>query len=140
MSRYEDLKRFLKVYTETMFDLYSYPEEDRPMSVLAEFERQSPALGRKALRISVADAVSNLRDLSAPELESLSAALAAANAPSVASVRALVSKKLGPVIKRGVLRNEEEFYLVKDLLDSPSLPDDERTKLETMLDTFEFSR
>ena len=75
MSRYEDLKRFLQIYTETMFDLSSYPEEIRPMNVLAEFERQSPAMGRKAVRISVADAVSNLRDVSTPELEVLSAPL-----------------------------------------------------------------
>jgi len=139
MSRYEDLKRFLQIYTETMFDLSSYPEEIRPMNVLAEFERQSPAMGRKAVSIGVADAVSNLRDVSTPELEVLSARLLAANAPSVASVRAMVSKKLGPAIKRGVLKSEEEFYLVKDLLDSPSLPDDERRKLEIMLDAFEFS-
>jgi len=139
MSRYEDLKRFFQIYTETMFDLTSYPEEIRPMNVLAEFERQSPALGRKAVRIGVADAVSHLKDLPAPELEAFSARLAAANAPSIASVCAMVSRKLAPAIKRGVLKSEEEFYLVKDLLDSPGLPDEERKKLETMLDAFEFS-
>ncbi|MGY3230441.1 hypothetical protein ACVWWJ_001925 [Luteibacter sp. HA06] len=140
MDQHESFKRFFKIYTETMIDLSSVPENERPMHLIAEFEKRSPAAGRQSVRLGVSDALADVKNAPQEKVALLSERLAAANAPPIASVRALMSKKLTPAIKRGVLKNEEEFYLVKDLLDSPSLPDDERTKLETMLDTFEFSR
>jgi hypothetical protein len=139
MHSYESLKSFIRIYTETVIDVTVLPEDQRPMHLLAQREKRSMADARRAVRETAADVVSNLAGESAQKLAEFSSRLAAANAPSIASVRAMVSKKLGAAIKRGKLKNEEEFYLVKDLLDSPSLPDDERRKLEMMLDTFEFS-
>ena len=139
MISHEGLKRFFEVYTETMVDLSSVPENERPMYLIAQFEKQSPEAGRQSVRLGVSDALADVKNAPTEKVAVFSERLAAANAPSIASVRAMMSKKLAPAIKRGVLKNEEEFYLVRDLLDSPSLPDDERRKLEIMLDAFEFS-
>jgi hypothetical protein len=139
MISHEGLKRFFEIYTETMVDLSSVPEDERPMYLIAQFEKQSPAAGRQSVRLGVSDALADVKNAPAEKVAVFSERLAAANAPSIASARAMMSKKLALAIKRGVLKSEEEFYLVKDLLDSPSLPDDERRKLEIMLDTFEFS-
>ena len=139
MNNYESLKTFIRIYTETIIDVTVLPEDQRPMHLLAQREKRSMAQARSAVRETAADVISNLADESAQTLAEFSARLAAANAPTIASVRAMVSTKLAKVISRGAIKSEEEFYLVKDLLDSPSLPDDERTKLEIMLDMFEFS-
>lgn len=139
MNNHERLMRFFEIYVETMIDVSSVPEDERPMYLIAQFEKQSPATGRQSVRLGVSDALADLRNSPAEKLAEFSQRLAAANAPSIATVLAMMSKKLAPAIKRGVLKSEEEFYLVKDLLDSPSLPDEERRKLETMLDAFEFS-
>jgi polyhydroxyalkanoate synthesis regulator phasin len=139
MNSYESLKTFIRIYTETIIDVTVLPEDQRPMHLLAQREKRSMAQAKRAVRVTAADVISNLADESAQTLAEFSARLAAANAPTIASVRAMVSKKLEKVVSRGAIKSEEEFYLVKDLLDSPSLPDDERRKLEIMLDAFEFS-
>jgi len=139
MNSHEGLKRFFEIYTETMIDLSSVPEDERPMYLIAQFEKRSPAAGKQSVRLGVSDALADVRNAPAEKVALFSERLAAANAPSIATVRAMMSKKLAPALKRGVLKSEEEFYLVKDLLDSPGLPDEERKKLETMLDAFEFS-
>jgi hypothetical protein len=94
MDRYEEFKRFFQIYTETMLDLSSCPEEDRPMNVLARFEKQSPAIGRKSLRLGLADVICDLEHAPPDKLAAFSARLAAAGAPSITSVRASFSRKL----------------------------------------------
>ncbi|UPG96612.1 hypothetical protein [Luteibacter aegosomatissinici] len=139
MTRYESLKLFFRIYVDTELDLGGLPDEHRPMYVLAEMEKKAPARAREGLRIALGDVMEDLEHASPDQLARLSVRLAAEGAPSIAAVRAMMSKKVAAVLKRGVIANETEFYLLRNVLEAPGIPDDERGKIADMLDQFEFA-
>jgi hypothetical protein len=139
MNRYEDLKRFFAIYVDTMLDLSGLAEEHHPMAVLAAMEKQAPSRAKEGLRIALSDVIAALEHASVDELALLTTQLEAANAPSIAAVRALVSKRVAKVLRRGTIINETEFYMMKEVLDDHGVPEEERRIIEAMLDRFEAS-
>lgn len=66
--------------------------------------------------------------------------LAERGLPNLETMEVLVKKKHRRIMKRGAIRNEEEYYLVKELLDGPKvemLPADEARTLWALRSTYE---
>ena len=56
-------------------------------------------------------------------------------------MRQRFSRKYQKIVKRGAIENDEEFYLVKEMVDGTLTIDEaERQKLMVMLDTYEFGK
>ncbi|MFC5581866.1 hypothetical protein [Rhodanobacter terrae] len=87
------------------------------------------------------DAIESLQSLSQQELAVLDAKLQAAGAVALAEMRRRYSRQYKGVLKRGRIRNETEFYLVKGILDSctESLDQGEQATLSSLLLRFEQS-
>lgn len=140
MIDYDELKMFYRVVVPEVFDPRFIEGNADPVQVLDRMEQSSPALARKALRVGVSDAMTKLNDESPEVLASLSAKLAEAGAPSIAMIRAYLSKKWAAIVKRGSIETDEQFYLVRELVDDPGLTSMDRDRLNHMLDVYEAKR
>ena len=63
-------------------------------------------------------------------------ALASQRAPTLSMMRIKHWKLVPKIVKRGRIRNEEEYYLVKSVVDSSALSNDEQGKLVELLDRY----
>jgi hypothetical protein len=66
--------------------------------------------------MAVGDFLEMTRDLTPEQVSAADAALAAAGAPSLSTVRVRVWRKVPKILARGRIRNEVEYYLVKERL------------------------
>ena len=92
-------------------------------------------------RQAVNDAIESLRNLSRQDLVALDAKLQATGAVALTEMRRRYSIEYKRVLKRGRIRSETEFYLVKGILDScaGSLDQAEQATISSLLLRFEQS-
>lgn len=135
---YKELKRFLEIILPSVVDLGVVPPESRPMAVLSRLEAQSQARAMKGLKMAVTDVLVPLARVPAEELDRLSRQLVEAKAPSIALVRAWASRKARKVLERGHIQSDEEFEHMKGLLDTTGLGEQERARIQAMVDAYEF--
>ena len=85
------------------------------------------------------DAIESLQNFSQQQLAALDAKLHQAGSVTLAEMRRRYSRQYKAVLKRGSIRNETEFYLVKGILDSctESLGQEEQATLSSLLLGFE---
>lgn len=135
---YEDQRRFFQIVLPELLDMRIFPAGETPIDILARLEEENLSRAKKSLRPMIVDLMVPLAHESQAKLERLSAKLADAGAPSLRLVGAWVSKNTKRVIARGVIRSDEEFEQMKGLLDIPDLANQERSKVQSMVDAYEF--
>ncbi|MGN6479161.1 hypothetical protein [Luteibacter sp.] len=135
---YEQLKLFFEAALPRVFPSDHLPPDQHPLAHLARAERVSEKRAMESLRLGIADMLSSLKHEQPEKLRLIAHDLSIAGAPSVAMVRAWFSKKVGLILSRGKIDSEEEFHLVRSVLDNPDLSDEEREELQGLLDRFEF--
>lgn len=140
MIEYDELKLFYRIVVPAVFDPRFIEGDANPVRVMERMEKSSPALARRALRVGISDAMTKLNDESPEALASLSAKLAEAGAPSIEIIRAYLSKKWAAIVKRGSIETDEQFYLVRELVDDPGLTSMDRDRLIHMLEVYEGKR
>lgn len=87
------------------------------------------------------DVIESLQSFTQQQLAALDAKLHQAGSVTLAEMRRRYSRQYKAVLKRGSIRNDTEFYLVKGILDSctESLSQDEQATLSSLLLAFEQS-
>lgn len=109
--------------------------EHHPTRVFAMMMARSPANARKGLRMAVNDMIEMCSDLSATEVAQLDARLVACEALTLTEARGRFSRKLRAVLKRGHIKTEIEYYLVRNAIDVVDAS--EALRLQAMLDAHE---
>ncbi|NII55171.1 hypothetical protein [Luteibacter sp. SG786] len=140
MLDYDQLKLFFQVVVGVIFDPRHIEGDANPIRVLGRMEKESRALAAKGLRLGISDAISMLRDERPETIAALSAKLEEAGAPSIEMIRAYLSKKWAAIVKRGSIETDEQFYLVRELVDDPGLTSMDRDRLNNMLEVYEAKR
>ncbi|NID05088.1 hypothetical protein HBF26_09335 [Luteibacter jiangsuensis] len=140
MLDYDQLKLFFQVVVGVIFDPRHIEGDANPIRVLGRMEKESRALAAKGLRLGISDAISMLRDERPETIAALSAKLEEAGAPSIEMIRAYLSKKWAAIVKHGSIETDEQFYLVRELVDDPGLTSADRDRLNHMLDVYEAMR
>jgi hypothetical protein len=136
---YEKLKLFVGKFFDWHEARPGLPAEVHPLFVLASFEKTSPANAKKGLQMAVNDIVEDTTDWTPEQVALADTKLLAAGAPTLSEVRRRYSKKYLQILKRGVIRSETEYYLVKGIIDGGGLEPGatESTQLQAMLNDFE---
>jgi polyhydroxyalkanoate synthesis regulator phasin len=140
MIEYEDLKLFYSLLVDVVFDPMHIAGEASPVRVLEKIEEENRSMAKRSLRMGISDAMTMLRDESPEAVSEFSERLASAGAPSIAMVRAHLSKRWNAIVEQGAIATDEQFYLVRELLDAPDIPEKDRLKLVGMLDAYEANR
>ena len=140
MLDYDQLKLFYQVVVGVIFEPRHIEGDANPIRVLGRMEKESRTLAAKGLRLGISDAISQLRDERPETIAALSAKLEEAGAPSIEMIRAYLSKKWAAIVKRGSIETDEQFYLVRELVDDPGLTSMPRDRLNHMLEVYEAKR
>ena len=138
---YEQLKKFFVCYVDLFIPPThrSHEPEHQPLAFLSNLEKTSLANAKKGLQMAVNDVVEMSSDWPPNRLAEAGARFAAAGALTLSAVRRRYSKKYLQILKRGVIRSETEYYLVKGIVDGGGIEPGatEAAQLQATLTDFE---
>ncbi|RUR70982.1 hypothetical protein EJP67_28405 [Variovorax guangxiensis] len=138
---YEQLKKFFVCYV----DLFVPPThrsdepEHQPLVFLGNLEKTSLSNAKKGLQMAVNDVVEMSSDWTPKQLAEADAKFAEVGSLTLSEVRRRYSKKYLQILKRGTIRSEAEYYLVKGIVDGGGIEPGatEATQLQAMMSDFE---
>jgi hypothetical protein len=112
------------------------PAESHPIAVLDAMVRKSPALARQGLEMMIGDFLEATSDLSRDEIAALDTEFRQAGLPTLSNIRAPFMKQIKSIAKRGLIRSEQEYYLVRSAVEGTT-EDKEQLRLWELLAAFE---
>lgn len=141
LEEYENLKRFFINYLDWFIPAHakSTRPEDQPQEFLGRLEKTSMANAKKGLQMAINDTVEETADWRPDQVAAADAKFAAAGTFTLSEVRSRYSKKYLQILKRGVIRSETEYYLLKGVVDGGSIEPGatESQQMEAMLHDYE---
>jgi hypothetical protein len=136
---YAELNAFLDIYATHVMKI----DPKSPAHPTNAGERIVAAVGKAkalvGLRQAINDTLEGLQDLSAEQLRPLDIALKQAGIVTITELRRRYSRQFKAILKRGSIRNETEYYMIKATLDdcAGSVAQAEREQLGSMLLAYE---
>jgi hypothetical protein len=136
---YQSLKVFLDRHFEWYTPKYPTTPADTPSQFLARIEATSLANAKKGLQMAINDIVEDSADWTPEQIAAADARFSAAGTFTLSEVRQRYSKKYLQILKRGTIRSETEYYLVKGIIDGGGIEPGatEATQLQAMMNDFE---
>ena len=113
---YRALKAFFAYLSDRWFAQIPLAPAEGPVEVLEKFEKSSPGKATVGLRMAVNDLIEMSSRMKPNEVATLDTELAEAGLMTFTQVRAKYSKRLSAVLKRGVVRNEVDYYLLQSVV------------------------
>ncbi len=133
-SDYQKMKEFLSFYAERYLNNPNLPPEKRPTAVLEALEKKSEKSAVTGLRQAINDCVEMSFRLNKTEFEKLDAELRDRGFITLSELRRRYSKRYAKIIKRGQIKNETEYYLIRNVFDDPNpKTPEERALLDKMI-------
>jgi hypothetical protein len=136
---YELLKVFLDRHFEWYVPKYPTTPPGSPSQFLENIEKSSPANARKGLQMAINDIVEMTADWRPEQVADANAKFVAAGTFALSEVRRRYSKKYLQILKRGAIRSETEYYLLKGVVDGGSIEPGatESQQIEAMLHEYD---
>jgi hypothetical protein len=137
---YEKLKNFMGLF----FDWYKANTHSNPLRhpslELVRIQREHGlANAKRGLQMALNDCAEDTADWSPDQVAEANARFAAAGTFTLSEIRQRYSKKYLQILKRGVIRSEIDYYLLKGVLDGGSIEAGatEFAQIQKILDEFE---
>lgn len=120
-----------------LFPVFDMAPEKHPIAVLESMEKSAPSRARKGLEMAIGDMLEMTSGWSLEKVATLDKQLDLTDAFNLSQLRRRFSKKYAGILKRGKIRNIEEYYLLKGVLDGVSIEPEESANLTQLLSDFE---
>jgi len=111
------------------------PAESHPMAVLDRIEAKSMANARKGLGMAIGDILEQCARVAGDHLQRIDTALAAYGLITLSAARARFERKVRGIVKRGAVRNEGEYYALRNVVEA--MAGEEQDRAWQMLAAFE---
>lgn len=111
------------------------PPEHYPVAVMNDFERRSMAMARKGLALAIGDTLEEFSLLTRQQVATIDDALRADGVITLTEVRARFWSKIGRIRKRGNVRNDEEYYALRNIVEA--LPEAEQHEVWGLMAAYE---
>jgi hypothetical protein len=135
---YATMRAFLSFYADRYFDLETLAPEKRPIACLEVLEKKGIATAFRGLRMAINDCVERSFHFGHVEVEKLDAELRARGIVTLSELRRRYSKAYAKIKKQGRIKNDTEYYLIRNVLDDPTEKTaEERVLLEKMVFDYE---
>ncbi|MBB5353889.1 hypothetical protein HNR46_004153 [Haloferula luteola] len=133
------LKAFFVAWWERFPVEIEMPAEHRPVAVLERFEKESMSKARSGLGMAISDTLEMSWDMPREEIEAVDTDFVARGILPLSELRRRYSRQYRAILKRGRIRDEEDYYLVTGILASftGDATDEERRQLEGLVAKFE---
>ena len=138
-NEYQLLKVFLDFHFEWYSKKYPTTPPGLPSQFLENIEKTSLSNAKKGLKMAIHDTIEMSSDWSPEQIAQADARFAAAGTFTLSEIRRRYSKKYLQILKRGVIRSEVEYYMLKGIHDSGSIEAGatEGSQIEAMLVAYE---
>lgn len=136
---YQALKRVLAWDADRRFRYLEIPLEERPIPTLERIERESEKRAIKALLITLSDMVSMTNDISLSDLKICDAELKDLQSPTLTRLRYEFGNLWRNTLKRGIIRNELEYYQMREIVidNSFQIALQDKQRIEEMIKDYE---
>jgi hypothetical protein len=135
---YAKMKDFLSFYAERYLKAEGLPPDKQPMACLAALEKKSMKMAVTGLRQAINDCVEMSFHFDHAEVEKLDSQLRSRGIVTLSELRRRYSKSYAKIMKRGQIKNETEYYLVRNVLFDPTeKAPEERKLLEELISAYE---
>jgi hypothetical protein len=135
---YATMKAFLSFYADRYFKLEGLPPELRPIACLEVLEKKGIKTALRGLRMAINDCVEASFRFDRAEVAKLDSELRKLGIVTLSELRMRYSKAYARIKKRGQIKTEDEYYLVRNVLDDPTVKiSEERELLEKMISEYE---
>jgi hypothetical protein len=114
-------------------------EGPSPIKVLNQFEAKGKSYGKRSLQSGIGDLITMTQDFPNTTIEAIDKDLKAKKLPSYSSLKATILDTERKVLKRGKIRNLDEYYIIQELLSdvSRNFTEEEFQKLSSYCSEFE---
>jgi hypothetical protein len=138
---YAQLRKFFEFYVARYSNVSGLPPEAHPVARLALLEGKSKSIARVGLRQAINDCIEESIRLDPADVRKLDIDLQALGIVTLSEVRRQYDARFARIRDRGEIRNETEYYLVRNiLLDRAEKTPEEQSLLTKMIDDFESSK
>ena len=142
-SNYEFYKGIFKVIWEfeAKYAKMNPNADFSPIKVLENWEKESDSLARRGLREGLRDSLTQLKNLPSELRTELNNNLIINSFPSINILTSQIRKVPKKVLGIGKIKNLEEYYVIKEVLDDLEyeITKSERTELNRLLGEFELN-
>ena len=136
--KYAKMKDFLSYYAERYLKAEGLPPDKQPIASLEALEKKSMKMALNGLRQAINDCVEMSLYFDHEEVEKLDSQLRSHGIVTLSELRRRYSKSYAKIVKRGQIKNENEYYLVRNVLhDSTEKSPEERKLLEELISDYE---
>lgn len=136
--KYAKMKDFLSFYAERYLKAEGLPPDKQPIANLEALEKKSMKMALNGLRQAINDCVEMSLHFDHEEVEKLDSQLRSRGIVTLSELRRRYSKSYAKIMKRGQIKNETEYYLVRNVLHDPTEKSPEEHKLlEELISDYE---
>lgn len=136
--KYAKMKDFLSFYAERYLKAEGLPPDKQPIANLEALEKKSMKMALNGLRQVINDCVEMSLHFDHEEVEKLDSQLRSRGIVTLSELRRRYSKSYAKIMKRGQIKNETEYYLVRNVLHDPTEKSpEERKLLEELISDYE---
>jgi hypothetical protein len=133
-SEYARLRTWLSHMVQKVFPPEMLTAESHPIAVLDRISATRPAKARGGLGMAIGDIVEFTSGWSVSQVTECDQELSQSDLPTLSEMRARFSKLLQGVVRRGRIRNDDEFYAVCNAVEQQGV---DIASLRTLLETYE---
>lgn len=110
-----------------------------PIEVLNQFEARGKSYGKRSLQSGLGDLVFIAQNVPSNIIQAIDKDLKDKNLPDFNSFKAAILDTPNKVLKRGKIKNSDEYYIIQELISemSNNLTEDKRKRLSTYISEFE---
>jgi hypothetical protein len=138
-DEFDELKSFLGFFYDHHMGGSAMPPEVHPLNVLDDIQRRAPKRVREGLRMAINDCIEMTAPWPPEKVAALDAELRANGLLTLTALRRRYSRRLHAILKRGRIRSEVEYYLVRGAIEDPEITTDQATIMQRLLAAFEES-
>jgi hypothetical protein len=120
-QEYASLKKFVGLFYDWYMAKPGYPKDIHPLRVLERAAKQSIADAKRGLQMAIHDVAEDTADWLPEAVAAADARFAKSGALTLSEVRRRYQKSYAKVLKRGEIRSETEYYLIKGIADGADL-------------------
>ncbi len=117
---YAAMKAFLSFYTNRYSNLENLPPEKWPIACLEILEKMGMKTAIRGLRQAINDCVEESFHFDHKEVERLDSELRARGIVTLSELRRRYSKAYAKIKKRARIKNDTEYYLIRNVLGDPT--------------------
>ena len=137
-SEYARMKDFLSFFAERYLKADGLSPDQQPVASLEALEKKSMKMASSGLRQAINDCVEMSSHFDHGQVRKLDSQLRSRGIVTLSELRRRYSKDYAKIMKRGRIKNETEYYLVRNVLYDPTeKAPEERKLLEELISDYE---